>query len=361
MLDVVAAPVVGKAHVVEGHVGRVLARRGGGQGRFLGKIEHLGDALGRRCGLGEHHQHLVDGQHGVEDDGEVAQKGDDAPRLRQPGVDPERAGHHHARQSAVEQQAHQRIGGGHHRVGVNLLPAEGFAVPGETDALGIALGQGADDPHAGNVVAHGAHHVVHRPLHPRVERNAPPGDERDAQRQQRQRGQQHQTEPEVQHQRDRHAAQQQYGRAHAQALDAPEGLVDVVAVGGQAGDEAGHGGLIHLLRGQALDLGEEIVAQRARHVPGDGGGPAIGDHVAQQRQSRAQRHRAAPEPDGSPAARGRDLVDDVGEDPRNGQIHDRADELDGEADEHRAVIGAHIFQNALQASDPAFFCRFISL
>ena len=235
---------------------------------------------------------------------------------------------------------------------MNLAAGKGFTVPLKMGAFIVALGQGADDPNAGNVVPDGAHHAVYVLLHGSVQLQAPAGDQRNAQRQQGQRGQQHQTEPEVHQHGDDDAAGEQNGRAHAQTLHPPQRLVDVVGVAGQAGDQAGYGQFVHLPGGQVLDFFKQIVADAPGRVPGHGGGPAVGDNVARQRDDRAQGHARAPE-ENSPLVAGRDdLVNDVGQDPRNGQIHHRARQLDAKARQHPSQQRLQISEDPFHASHP---------
>ena len=180
-----------------------------------------------------------------------------------------------------------------------------------------------------------------------VERDAHAGDLNRQQHDHRQHGDEHHREHGIERQRDEDAADGQDRRAHAQPLDAPEHLVDVVGVRRQAGDQRGLGRRVGLRGGEGHDPREEVMADGAGRVARDGAGHAVGDDVEGERAKRAQHHRQRAQRDAPPVARGRDVVDDIGEQPGQQQIKDRAGEFDDEAERHARVAGAQVMRQNL--------------
>ena len=102
MIQIVLAAIIGEANVVEHDVRIGRQRTPVGRRLLVGQRQHLVDAVGRRHRLRQHHEHLVDGQHRVEDDRKIGKKGDDRARLGGAALHQKRARHHHRGQSAVE-------------------------------------------------------------------------------------------------------------------------------------------------------------------------------------------------------------------------------------------------------------------
>ena len=73
--DVFADAGIGKVHVPEFDVGRILLRFRGGQGsQILGKGQHIRHTVGTGFTLAPHDKDPGDTQHGVEDHGEVLEE-----------------------------------------------------------------------------------------------------------------------------------------------------------------------------------------------------------------------------------------------------------------------------------------------
>ena len=144
----------------------------------------------RGAAPGVHDEHAVHRHHRVEDDGEVAHKGDDGPRQAYAAVDPVGAGDDDEGEPEVEDQVDARVGDRHRQPGGHLPVDDAPVDRIEPSALIFHLGEGLDDPDANDVLPYHLHHAVDALLQLGVEGNALAGDGDDNHRQKRQRGEQ---------------------------------------------------------------------------------------------------------------------------------------------------------------------------
>ena len=344
------ALVVGEGDVSELDMIRALGRVAGGQhGEILRRGQHLFDAVRRSAGAGHNHKNARQPQHAVGNDGEIVQKRHDLARLRQSPLHAVCAHDQHDDQTQIQKQRGERRRKAHHRVGAHVVARGAVGLPAEAVVFIIALGQRLDHARAGDVLAHDAHQLVQRFLKPSKQRNALHGNHRHRHADQRHGRQQHQRHRYVLKQRDDDAAEQQNRRAHAQPLYHAHHLMHVIGVRCQAGNQRRHRKRVHLRAGEIRDAGVQVMAHGARHVARDGGGVAVGDHVARDAQKREEDHRAAPEEDFSHAFLRHNIVNNIGKKPRKHQLAGRADQLDQHADRDAPGQRTHVFQNRSHA------------
>ena len=331
--------------MVEHHVVGGVLPGGGAHREVGGGVQHLGDAGAGGGAPGAHDEDAGDGHHGVEDDGEVAEKGDDVPGGAGAGVDPDGPHHDDQGEAQIQKQVHHGVGEGHGDARL-LLPADHLPVDlGEVLPLVLGFGQRLDDPDAGGVLPHHADHVVHPLLELDVQGDAPFGHQVHQHPQKGQGAHQHQGEHGVQGEGDEDAADEQDGGPHPHALHHADHLVDVVGVAGEAGLQGGDGELVDLVAGEVGDLLEQVVADGLGGVLGHPGGHAVGHNVGDQGADGRQHHGPAPQQDELHVPQGHHVVDEVGENPGQHQLHDRADELDGDAQGHPGHEGFEIVED----------------
>ena len=176
------------------------------------------------------------------------------------------------------------------------------------------------------------------------------GDEVDEEADERQNSHKDERQHRLKRCRNDNAADEKQRCAHAETLEHPDHLVDVVRVRGQPALEGGDGELVELTGGEVGDPAEEVVADLFRGVTGDAGGHAVRADVAEDGNDRADDHEPAAEEDGPFVPGGDDVVEDDGEEHRQEQVHDGADELDGESDHHLSDKRADVGQDVLHSS-----------
>ena len=341
-----AGAAVAEGDVLKGDGGRalVLLCGGGGQrgGHVLGHVDDRHHPVGGGSRAGEHDEHLGDVDHGVQDDREIGHEREDAADLARAGSHTRRARDDDGDLCAVEEHAGGRTDARHHAAGLLFIPDDLAGDFVKARALHVRLGERLDHANARRVLAHEAHELVAGVLHKVVERDADLRDVHGDPCDERQRRHEDEREHGVERQRDEDAADGQNRRAHAEPLHAAEHVVDVVGVGRQPGDERGLGDLVRLRGGEAYDAFKEVMTDGARGIAGDGAGHAVGGDVHRERADGAHDHQQAVEVDQALVSGGDDAVDDVRQNPRQEQIHDRAEELDAEPQRHACVVGAQI-------------------
>ena len=343
MLQILPHAGVGKAHVPELDVGGVFLRAFPGEHRqVLRKLQHIRHPACAGLALGPHDEDSGDPQHGVEDHGEVLQKGHNHTAPDGPGVDPESPDDHHQGQPQVENQGGNRVRDAGDDAGLGIHPAELIVYPAEAVLFVFGFAQGLDDPDAGDVLLHGAHHIVQNPLLSGVEPNAGFGDEVHHHRDEGQQRQQHQGQHRIHAQHHADAPQQQNGGPDAQPLDPGQQLVYIVGVAGEPGLGGGYREGIHLPLGEALQLMEQVVAQRQGDFAGAFGAHAVCQDVEAQASPGGQQH-GGPQQEDGPYIPGGDLhVQHVLHHIGNQQLHHRAQQLDEHREQNVAPIGADI-------------------
>ena len=123
--------------------------------------------------------------------------------------------------------------------------------------------------------------------------------------------------------------------------------MDIVGIRTHTGDQAWDGEIVDLPVGKIGDLPEQIVAQAAGGVPRHPGGHAVGDHIACDGQKGAEQHHKAPPHHQPHILQRRHIVNDMGQDIGQQQIHDGAGELHQQAQAHALEIGPHIADDQL--------------
>ena len=332
----------------------------GGQrlnGELIGGGQHCFDALGGGQRLAPHGQHPGDRHHGVEDDGKISKKRGDDTRAAQAGIHPVGAHQHHQHQAQIQRQVHGGLAESHHHIGPVLVPHDLTVDALKALLFPLAAGQGLDDPDAGGVFPHHPHHFVHRPLQAVEQGDGPPGHQiHDAQNHRQHTGE-HQRQHRVQGDGHRHAAHHQDGRTDADALHHAHHPVNVIGVSGHAGDQAGHGKAVDLPVGQIGDLPKQVVAQSSRGLAGHPGRHPVSDNIAGDGQKGARQHHKPPPDHQAHVLQRGDVIDDVRQDIGQQQVHDGAQQLDGQAQAHPFEIGPHIPDDQVQESSPSFLRR----
>ena len=185
--------------------GRLLGS-GGDLQIFGGFQDFLNSGAGGGA-LGIHDENPGDGHHGVEDNGKVAQKGNDFSGLGQTCVDPIGAHHDDQSEAQVQKQVHHGVGQSHGDAGFFLSPDQFPVDACKAFPFIIGFGQGLDDPDSGDIFPDGTHHGVHALLQLHIQRNAPFGDAVHQQCQEGQGANQNQCEHRVQGEGDENSAQ----------------------------------------------------------------------------------------------------------------------------------------------------------
>ena len=313
------------------------------------------NALGRSQRLAPHGQNTGDGHHGVEDDGEIGQKRRDGTRAAQATVDTPGTHQNHQHQSQIEGQVHGGLAGCHHHVGLVFighdLPVNLF----ESHLFTFAAAQSLDDPDTRSIFPHHAHHGIHRLLQVIKKRNGTAGNKKHDGQNDGQHTGEHQCQHRLQGDGDDNPAHNQNGRTNADALHHAHHPVDVVGVGGHAGDQAGNSETVNLPVGQVGDLAEQVVTQPPRGLPGNPSRHPVGNHIAQNGKDGAHQHDHAPFEHQTEILQGHDLVNDVGQNIGQEQIHDGTGEFDHQTQAHALQIGTDIAKNQMQVLSPSSF------
>ena len=182
-------------------------------------------------------------------DDEVVQKRDDLARLREAPVHPEGSRHDDRSHGDIQQHPHHGVGHGHGHLRLAVGPDGGFVGFRKPVLLVLRPGQGLDDPHAGHVLLDAPDQLLPRLLGLGEEGDAPLGDQQQHPADEGQGAEEDQRQDGLHHGADQQAADEQNGGPDPQAQHPIHHVVDPIGVGGEPGDEGGHGEPIHLLAG----------------------------------------------------------------------------------------------------------------
>lgn len=345
--------------VCEGHVVkldmilRILMISGSGLQIFR-RVQHLADTFRGSRAFGEQHKHTVDRQHRVQNDRKVRQKRKDRTGLRLSAVDPERPGHDHQRQPRVQKKVHQRIAGSHRDIGFRLflhdVPVRRF----EPFLFIFRLGERFDHTDPGRILPDHAGHTVHRLLQLRVQRDALFRDIEDGHRDERQHRKKHQRQDRFHEHGHRDPAEQKDRRTDPEALHHSDHLMNVIRIGGQTGFQRSNGERVCLAAGKVRDPPEQIVPKAFGRIPGHSGRHPVGDHISGPGDHRADQHQEAVEKDLGHIFLRDDHIDQVRQNPRQEQIHDRPGELDRNPEDHPRNMRPQIIKYFLQRKTTPF-------
>ena len=325
------ALVVGKIHPAEADTARVGNRADGRVALVLNgrrRVEHLVDAGGggRRLGenhhqVGHHHQRQKNLRH-VVDEGHHLALGEIA-RIHPHAAEPQDG--HNAKVQNQEAEGRQH--------GVQLADGNGVlrqVVAGRVKALLLALllAEGPHHPCAGKVLPGNQRHAVGLFLDGLEEGHRAAHDDIQHQRHQGHNGQEHQRQVQVNAHGHDHRADDQEGRAHHKTDQHGHRRLQLVDVGGHAGDERGRAKAIQLPPGQGVDVMEQTSSQVCAHALGGSGGHGLAGQGRGQTHHAQQHQQRAPLPDVGRIAPGHAHVDHVRHHQGHNQLKNRFNQLE---------------------------------
>ena len=312
--------------------------------------QDLGDAVGRGRGLAEHNENAVDTHDALNHHIKIGEEGQNDAGLDLSAVDPPGAEPDHQRQAQIEAHLHQRAGDGHNGAGLDVGPGHGVAAGGEAPGLVAGFGQGLDHPDAGDILPHDLDHLVQPGLDLAVEGDAVAGHGQNHRHQHRHDDQENGRQGRVHQQRHHNAAYQHHRHPDAHGLGGLDRRLDVVAIAGQAADEAGQTEPVELRAGEIQRLGEEGLPDVVGDAMGVVHGDAVGPDVELPGQNCRDDHQGAPEEHQGKAAPGHDFVDQVFENVGDQQLRQGAGQLDGHGPGDPAAVEPHMAQNQVQGA-----------
>ena len=128
----------------------------------------------------------------------------------------------------------------------------------------------------------------------------------------------------------------------------------IISIRCHSGDKGRDGKRVHLGTGKIGNLVKQVIAERLKRVPGDSRSDPVGPHVAYKHKGCAHHHHAAPEKYAPDIILWCYLINNIGQDIRNQQIHDRARELDREAVKHGRDMRFQIMQEIFHEDASSF-------
>ena len=211
---------------------------------------------------------------------------------------PVRADKHHQSQADAQHARGDGIGDAGDLAGLQADIRQLFVDPVKPLFFVLGLAEGLDDPDAGDIFLHHPHHFVQGGLLLCVHGDTLLGHKIHHDTDNRKQSNENQRQSRVHHQHHGDTAQQQHGRADTHPLQPCQQLIDVVGIAGEPGLGRGHGKAVHLLGGQALQLGKEVMPHSLGDFSCADGAHAVGQNVKAQAAQGAQNHTAAVEIDG---------------------------------------------------------------
>ena len=262
-------------------------------------------------GLTGEDEHTVEGHDAVDDHGEVGQEGQNDTGLHLTSVDAVSAQHHNQHQTHVQAHLHSGAGDGHDDTGLQIALGHAAVALLKARFLIAALAQGLHHADAGDILAHDTHHIVQSLLHDGVQGDTVPGDADDAGDENGRHDAQNAGQSGIHGQCHRNAADEHNGLADTHAEDGADKVLDIIGVGGHAGDEGGQSQIVDLVAAELLGADKQVLTHLLnavfRHLDGQG----IAKDVAPAHHHRRQDHQNAPEDHGSEVPLRHHVVDNV--------------------------------------------------
>ena len=336
MRQVFADAGVGEGDVRKRDMRRFRLRFVRRRARFevLFKLQYVRHAQRGCLRARRHDEDTRNAEHGVQNHDEVLQKRDDDRSAGRSAEHAVRADHDDRRQTEVQHQRGDGIVDRRHGARLRVGGAQCLVDAGEPLALIVRLAQRLDDAHAGHVLLHHAHHVVELALLLRIERNALFRDDPHGQRDDRQQRDKHERQLRVHRQHHKDAADQQDRSADAEPLPAGKEFVDAIGVAREPRFGGRQRELVHLSRGQRVQLFKEIETNLPRDLAGALRRHAVRRDVQRKADGGAQQHRAAVNQDAVLLSGNHAFAQDAFHKIRHKKLSDSAAELNqhGESD-----------------------------
>ena len=284
-------------------------------------IEYLIDTSCRSTRSGIHDKDTGNRKHSVQNDGKVRQKSNDGTWLCLSCVDTEGTDNNNQSQTNVQKQVHHRVCDTHSHRCFCFATNDITVYLRKMFLFLFCLGKCLNYADTADIFTYSTHHDINSALQIGIHWNTFARYQPDNQCNKRQYRDHGPGQYRFQCHGNGNSTDQQNRRADSQTLHHTNDLVDVVAVGGKSCFQRWNREVVDLRAGKVRNLFEKVMAQCAGSVSCNRCGNAVCKDIADQRCNGAEHHQQTPEQNQPGIFLRNDIVQNIGQNPWNHQLH----------------------------------------